>query len=502
MNWKNHQLYALQLSLTFSFYLLVFSAGFSQNVPPKSPNILFIAVDDLRPELGAFGQSYAVTPHLDRFANQSSVFKNHYVTVPTCGASRYSMLVGKLPKSKVELSNMAAVHQLAKKPQDQRTKTFIQDLREKGFYTVGIGKISHHPDGYVYEYHEPKSDLIELPGSWNEMLFDPGKWGTGHNAFFGYADGSNRTDRNKQVKPYEMGDVPDEGYADGLSANLALTKLQELKEKKQPFFLGIGFFKPHLPFTAPKKYWDLYTESSIPLAPFASIPQGSSKESLIESGEFNQYALGEEKASLDHALSDSYARKLRHAYLASVSYVDAQIGKVLDELERLGLAENTIVIIWGDHGWHLGDQLVWGKHTLFDRALNSVMMIKVPGFEASEIGQTVSSVDIYPTLMELIGAEINPDLDGGSLVDLMRNPNLETWRNTAYSYFNQGISVRTANYRLTRYFREAQPEYELYDKINDPNESKNVADRDPWIFSELQMLLERGNTGIFDENKD
>ncbi|MDF2156693.1 sulfatase [Algoriphagus sp. CAU 1675] len=495
----------LHLSLIVSFCLLAFSEVFSQNVSPKQPNILFIAVDDLRPELGAYGQSYAITPHLDRFAVQSSVFKNHYVTVPTCGASRYSMLVGKLPKSKVELGNMAAVHQLAKKPKDQRPKTFIQNLREKGFYTVGIGKISHHPDGYVYEYEEPKSDLIELPGSWDEMIFDPGKWETGHNAFFGYADGSNRTDRNKQVKPYEMADVPDEGYADGLSANLAMAKLQELKEKNQPFFLGVGFFKPHLPFTAPKKYWDLYTESIIPLAPFAAIPQGSSKASLIESGEFNQYALGEEKASLDHALSDSYARKLRHAYLASVSYVDAQIGKVLEELERLGLAENTLVVIWGDHGWHLGDQLVWGKHTLFDRSLHSVLMIKAPGMAATEIQQIVSSVDIYPTLMELIGEEPDRDLDGKSLLDLMKNPNLETWRNTAYSYFNQGNSVRTANYRLTRYFREAQPKYELYDEVNDPYESINVADRDPRVLSELQLILERGNTGIFEgtsENKD
>lgn len=470
----------------------------AQNVP-KRPNILFIAVDDLRPELGAYGKSYTYTPNLDQFASKSSVFQNHFVTVPTCGASRYSMLVGKLPKSKGDLSNMAAVNNISNKQESERPKTFVQDLRENGFYTVGIGKLSHHPDGYVYEYDEPKSNQLELPGTWDEMLFDSGKWGTGHNAFFGYADGSNRTGMNKQVKPYESADVDDMGYPDGLTAELAIEKLSELKERKEPFFLGVGFFKPHLPFTAPKKYWDLYEESEIPLAPFAAIPEGSAAASLITSGEFNQYALGEEKAGLDHAVSNEYARKIRHAYLASVSYVDAQIGKVLDELEKQGLAENTIVVIWGDHGWHLGDDLVWGKHTLFDWALQSVLMIKTPDGKGNYINQIVSTVDIAPTLLELAGVKPSEKLDGESLVDLMKNPKLQSWRNTAYSYFNQGNSVRTSEYRLTRYYRSNGPEYELYDQISDPNETNNIAGPQLESLPKLKKLLEKGNTGIFEK---
>ena len=480
--------------------------AFAQFVPLKNspPNILFIAIDDLRPELGAYGLSYVHSPNLDRLASQSSLFKNHFATVPTCGASRYNLLVGKLPKTAVELGNMAAVELISEKPKGERPVTFLEKIRGNGYYTVGIGKISHHPDGYVYDYEEPKSDQIELPGSWDEMLFNPGKWGTAHNAFFGYADGTNRNSLKGQVRPYEYADGEDDIYPDGLTANLAIEKLKELKDRAQPFFLGVGFFKPHLPFTAPKKYWDLYEEADIPLAPFAGIPENSSKASLQASGEFNQYALGEEKANMDAPMSDAYARKLRHAYLASVSYVDAQVGKVLDELERLGLAENTVVIVWGDHGWHLGDQLVWGKHTLFDRALQSVLMIKRPGKGGNEIGQVVSTTDIYPTILELTEQTSDATLDGESLVGLMDSPDMPNWRNYAFSYYNQGVSLRTHQYRLNEYFRKEGTVIELYDFETDPFQSKNIAEDQPQKVGELMELLEKGDTGLYqkviDEN--
>ncbi len=205
---------------------------------------------------------------------------------------------------------------------------------------------------------------MELPNSWNEMLFEPGKWGTGWNAFFGYADGTNRNELKGETKPYEGADVNDESYPDGLTANLAIKKLKELAVKDQPFFLGVGFFKPHLPFNAPKKYWDLYDESKIPLTPSPDIPNNVNPASLHASGEFNGYKLGEEKAALSKPLSDAYARKLKHAYYAGVSYIDAQVGKVFNELKQLGLDKNTIIVVWGDHGWHLGDDRVWGKHTI------------------------------------------------------------------------------------------------------------------------------------------
>ncbi|MCP4977949.1 MAG: sulfatase-like hydrolase/transferase, partial [Maribacter sp.] len=202
----------------------------------------------------------------------------------------------------------------------------------------------------------------------------------------------------KVVKPYEAGDVDDEGYVDGLTTNLAITKLRELKKREEPFFLGVGFFKPHLPFNAPKKYWDLYDRAEIPLSPNPSIPENINTQSLHGSGEFNQYKLTDEKASLSKAVSDDYAKKLRHAYLAGVSYIDAQVGKVLSELRSLGLDKNTIVVVWGDHGWHLGDQRVWGKHTLFENALKSALIIKTPekNLNKKSINSIIETVDIYP----------------------------------------------------------------------------------------------------------
>src|SRR5690606_26894173 len=194
-----------------------------------------------------------------------------------------------------------------------------------------------------------------------------------------------------------------------------------LAKKNQPFFLGVGFFKPHLPFTAPERYWDLYEEKDIHLSPVPGLPENVHQASLQKMNEFNSYEAGDERAHLDQEVSEEYARKLRHAYYASVSYVDAQIGKVLDELEALGLAESTIVVLWGDHGWHLGDHRIWGHHTLLEAALRSPLIIRVPGAPPRQIGPEtiVSSVDIYPSLMEWCSIPVNFPLDGQSLRTLV-----------------------------------------------------------------------------------
>ena len=490
------------------FFVFLSMFGFckseaSQNSKGQSgskPNVLFICVDDLRPELGCYGNSYIKSPNLDKLASEGFLFTNHFVNIPTCGASRNCLLTGQLPVSVAHLNNNIMANTISVQPETEIPETFIHQLKRNGYYAVGIGKITHNPDGYVYGYLEPKSNQLELPHSWNEMLLDDKKWGSGHNAFFGYANGTNRNTLNGEVKPYEMADVSDTAYADGLSANLAIKKLKELKEKSQPFFLGIGFFKPHLPFTAPKKYWDLYNEDEIPLSPVPFIPENVNKVSLHESGEFNSYKLGEEKASLNAPVSDAYAKKLRHAYFACVSYVDAQIGKVLDELERQGLAENTIVVVWGDHGWHLGDDLVWGKHTIFERALRSAFIMKVPGLKNGKtIENIVSTTDIYPTLIELCGTPVKHSLDGLSLVSLLQNPKDSKWRNTAYSYFRNGISLRTDRYRLTKYFRNEEPVIELYDYKTDPNETKNISAEKPEIVESLMPVLEKGNTGLYNK---
>jgi arylsulfatase A-like enzyme len=463
-------------------------------------NVLFIAVDDLRPEIGTYGNLVIKTPNMDDFASTATLFHNHYVQVPTCGASRASILTGLRPRTRAHLQNSAVEKFLADEPEKEVPESFVHHFRRNGYYTVGIGKISHSVDGLVYGYEEsPEGAKPEMPHSWDEFLFDADKWGTGWNAFFGYADGSNRQGEKRQVKPYEMADVEDTGYPDGITAAIAVEQLGLLAQRDQPFFLGVGFFKPHLPFNAPKQYWDLYQEEDLPLSPVPDLPENVHEASLQKMGEFNSYEAGDEKASLVYPLSEEYARKLRHAYYASVSYVDAQIGKVLDRLEALGLAENTIVVLWGDHGWHLGDQRVWGKHTLLETALRSPLIIRVPGSTPRRIGPEiiVSSVDLYPSLMEWCGIPVDFPLDGQSLATLVRDGTDPERQNLAFSYFNNGISLRNERYRLNRYFREEEPVVELFDHQLDPWESKNVANQHPEVVEQLLPLWEKGNTGLF-----
>jgi len=217
------------------------------------PNVLFIFIDDLRPDLGCYGNTQVHSPHIDSLARSATVFRNQYAVVPTCGASRYSLLTGRYPRNRAALANEAAERLLPARPGDTAA-TFIEQLRRNGYYTVGIGKISHSADGYVYGYTSQKSDRPELPGAWDEMLLNPGRWQTGWNAFFAYADGTSRQGRQGMVKPCEAGEGGDTAYPDGLTANLAVQKVEELARRQQPFFLGVGFFKPHLPFNAPRQY--------------------------------------------------------------------------------------------------------------------------------------------------------------------------------------------------------------------------------------------------------
>ncbi|WP_209329401.1 sulfatase [Lunatimonas salinarum] len=488
------------MKFNLSLLLALVSLFSCKEDPPQKMNVLFIAVDDLRPEIGAYGNTYIQTPHLDRLAATGTLFENHFVQVPTCGASRCSILTGLLPKTSQHLSNAALEKLISDQPEGAVPESLVHHFRRNGYHTVGIGKISHSVDGLLYGYREsPEGAKPEMPHSWDEFLFDPDKWGTGWNAFFGYADGSNRQQMEGQVPPYEMADVDDRGYPDGIMADIATEKLRELSNQAGPFFLGVGFFKPHLPFTAPKKYWDLYQRDRIPLSPFKDLPKNVHLASLQRMGEFNQYKLGDEQASLEAGISDDYARKLIHAYYASVSYVDAQIGKVLDELDRLGLAENTLVVVWGDHGWHLGDHRVWGKHTVFDVALRSTLIIRHPGSKPRRVGldQVVSSVDVYPTLTDLCGLSVDFPLDGQSLGTLIQEGEDLNRKNRSFSYFNKGISMRTDRYRLTRYFREQQPDVELYDHLEDPYESINIAQQRPDLVEKLLLEWEAGDTGLY-----
>ena len=468
--------------------------------PGVQPNVLFIFVDDLRPDLGCYGNSVVQTPNIDKLASRAVVFLNHYVQVPTCGASRFSLLTGMYPRTRAHLRNDAIEQFISPLPEGDRPETFIHHLRRNGYYTVGIGKISHSADGLLYPYTgNPAGARRELPHSWNELLFDAGTWRTGWNAFFGYADGTNRQSMGGKVNPYDDAGVYDEDYVDGLTANLAIATLKRLSEKQAPFFLGVGFFKPHLPFNAPRKYWDLYDRSKIPLTPSLHLPHDVNTASFHNSGEFNSYQSGEEHPSLAKPVSEAYARKITHAYYASISYVDAQVGKVLQALKDNDLEENTIVILWGDHGWHLGDHRVWGKHTLSERALKSPLIIKVPGPQtvAKRPTAIVSAVDVYPALMSLCKVRMPYKSDGVSFASLLENSRSKSARQEAFSYYNSGITMRTERYRITHYRRNEQPVTELYDHKNDPNENSNIAGADPKRVKRLLRELKKGNTGLY-----
>lgn len=469
---------------------------------PKPPNILFIAIDDLRTDLGAYGNKVVQSPNLDKLASEGAVFMNHFVQVPTCGPSRVCMLTGMRPRSRSEIRNDVAAKTIASLPESVKPETFVHHLKRSGYYTAGIGKISHSADGLIYGYNEQPSTQKELPHSWDEFLFDSGKWGTGWNAFFAYANGENRQSLKRQVRPYEAGQVVDLGYPDGLTANLAIETLAKLKDKNEPFFLGVGFFKPHLPFTAPQKYWELYDPADLQLAANPRLPKNVNLKSINRSGEFNQYALGEEKVNLKTQISEEYARKLKHAYYACISYTDAQVGKLLQELERQGLTDNTIIIVWSDHGWHLGEQHMYGKHALFDNALKSPLIVKLPGQNQTNtnIESITESVDIYPSIIEMCGLEMPHEVDGKSFVDQLKNGS-SAKEQIAYSYFREGISMRGDRYRLTKYFRDDLPNVELFDHQNDPHESINVADQHPEIVELLMPILEAGNTGLFKEER-
>ncbi len=459
-----------------------------QRIEAARPNVLFIMVDDLRPELGCYGLDYPKTPNIDKLASRSLLFRNHYVTVPTCGASRASLLMGRLPRKPTDLTNEAFEHRFGMGDGKPSTvpESFVEHFRRNGYHTVGMGKISHSPDGYVYKYEEPRSNRRELPNSWDELCFNPGIWTTGWNSFFGYANGTNRNALNGQVSPYEWAEVSDEGYPDGLTAALAVQKIGQLASTTKPFFLGVGFFKPHLPFNAPKRYWDLYDPNDIPLAPFNGLPEHVNISSLQASGEFNGYKKGDEKASLSVTLSEAYARKLRHGYMASVSYVDAQIGKLLEALHASGLEKNTIVILWGDHGWHLGDHRVWGKHTLSEWSLRSPLIMAGPGIRGGSVSErVVRSIDIYPTLVTLCGLSVPDSLDGNSLLSTSGSISRLSRGQSAFGFFNRGVTMRTRRYRLTRYDRRDQPDIELYDHRKDPYEHVNIAARRPALTRRL-----------------
>ncbi len=421
----------------------------------RRPNVLFIAVDDLRPELYCYGKRHIHSPHIDRLADAGVLFERAYCMVPTCGASRASLLTGIRPARKRFVNWLA----WAEKDAPGAT-TFNTQFRTNGYTTISLGKVFHHPEDNAAGWSEPAWRPKNVP--WyrrpenHELHARLQQQGKG-----------------KRGPAWESADVPDDAYADGVLAQRAIAELRRLKGKEAPFFLAVGFFKPHLPFVAPKKYWDMYDRDAIQLPDNYFVPKDAPQESIHASGELRAYAGIPAKGPV----SDETARSLIHGYYACVSYTDAQIGKLLAELDRLELADNTIVVLWGDHGWNLGEHTLWCKHSCYETSMQIPLIVRAPGIKGGQRRSAlIESIDLYPTLCELAALPLPAHLQGRSFAALLSNPDAP-WKSAVVGRYRNGDTIRTDAFRYTEYAgAKGKPTSRmLYDHADDPRENVNVA---------------------------
>jgi iduronate 2-sulfatase len=450
-----------------------------------APNVLFIAVDDLRTALGCYGDNQAITPNIDRLAEQGVVFDRAYCNVPICMASRVALMTG------MQVRYNDGTTSRVEKPFVSMAKCF----RDNGYYAVSNGKIFH-------KMSDRAEDWSREPWRSSEVYYGKGDW-AGYNLQGLWRNPESAKFRHpiKGRGPYcESADVPDNAYMDGMLAEKTIADLKELAEKDQPFFLGCGFWKPHLPLNAPKKYWDLYDRNKLDLAANHFLPENAPK-SARGSTEFLQYGwTGAENTPMTRELmkTEAFQREALHAYYACASYIDAQIGKVLNELDELGLRDNTIVVLWSDHGWLLGEHTFWGKHNTFELAMNMPLIVSAPGMKKGErTSGLTESIDIYPTLCDLTGVEKPGHLEGESFVDLMRDPS-QSGREAAFGLWNNCVTVKTDRYRYTEWKNGDQM---LFDHENDSAENKNIANHPEYaeVVKELSGKLKAAVPNFYKE---
>lgn len=461
--------------------------------PAKRPNVLFIAVDDLRPELNCYGASHISSPNIDRLAKTGLLFERAYCQQAVCSPSRSSLMTGRRPDT-TQVWDL--VTHFRKAIPD--VATIPQHFAQHGYTTTGLGKIYHSAAGALND-----------GASWTIPSWNPGRppWNSAENAKveahntakirdnnwddpFGQQRYGKKTpaearaqklaDRKRRGPSWASPDVADNELRDGQVADQAVECLRALASES--FFLAVGFIKPHLAFVAPKKYFDLYPPETIELDPHPNPADNAPPFAGHTFGELRNYA----DIPLEGPVSDEKARELIRAYYACVSYMDAQVGRLLDELDRLDLADNTIVILWGDHGYHLGDHGLWNKHTNFERATHCPLLIRVPGTTSGQRTQGLAEfVDIYPSLCELAGLPLPDGLEGHSFAPLVDDPD-RNWKRAAFSQYPRsyqgnalmGYSMRTDRYRYTEWRPRQGGEAvatELYDHNRDPAETTNLA---------------------------
>ena len=457
--------------LRFPLLLVAISSSL---MAASKPNVLLICVDDLKPLIGSYGDPLAKTPNIDRLAKRGVQFDAAYCNQAVCSPSRNSLMTGLRPQT-------IGIYDL---PTNFRKSvpdavTVAQYFRTNGYRTEAMGKIMHKGHGNVEDaaswtvpHWLPKASTYALPGSTEVKR-------SGKNGDRGTAT--------------ENADVPDDFYGDGQLALHAVERLENAAQNPdEPFFIAVGFIRPHLPFIAPQKYWDLYPSADIPMPKVTTIPDGAPEYAGQFGGELRQYSDIPEKGDLD----DDMTRRLIHGYYAATSYMDAQLGLVLDALDKSGLADNTIIVLWGDHGWHLGDHSFWCKHTNYEQAARIPLIVAAPGKAVGKTSALVETVDLYPTLAELAGLPAPQGLDGVSFAKVVADPAAQTRDSITHVYPRNGLlgrAIRTARYRMVEWKKPGDSaetaEFELYDYETDPLETKNLAKDKPEVLAELRGIL-------------
>lgn len=471
------------------------SASGLKNTGGKSkPNVLLILVDDLKPNLGCYGDALAKTPNIDRLASRGMRFDMAYCNQAVCAPSRYNLMLG-------SRSTSLGLYNLGKPFREVYPDaiTLSQYFMRHGWRAESVGKVFHIGHGNTGDdaswsepaHFEPVVEYLLPENSAGGALTREEAYFTNQNL--------DRIGSLPRGNAWECAEVADEAYSDGRIAAEGIRRLRSAGKSTQPLFLALGFVKPHLPFCAPKKYWDMYDPQEFELAARQSAPDGApgfASKGLIE---IDQY----EPVSRESLRDPKLQRQLIHGYYAALSYADAQIGRVLDELDRLKMADNTIVALWGDHGYHLGDLGYWTKHTNYEQANRIPIIFSAPGVAkpGARTAQLAETVDIYPTLAELAGLP-HPDgpqpIDGLSLVPVLRDPAVRL-RDHAYHVFprgdRMGRAIRTERYRLIEWKRPGEPAdraiIELYDYEKDPLEYRNLAAESPAVVAQLRAILNR-----------
>jgi len=454
-------------------------------------SVLFITVDDLRCQLGCYGHPQVLSPHIDSLAGNGIVFERAYCQQAICAPSRASVLSGCRPDTTGIYNLQTPLRSVM-----PDVLTLPEHFNNSGYEAVSIGKV----------YHHPKDDL---QGWSTEPFQSTGDWkGRGYvtdEAIEAVVKFNKRAELTGETRrglgpAFEAAEVDDNGYHDGADADAAIVELDRLAGLDRPFFLAMGFHKPHLPFNAPKRYWDLYDPASLDLAANPFAPEGVTPYSLVDWGELRGYF----GMPAEGPMPNDLARQLIHGYCACVSYMDAQVGRLLAKLDALGLRENTVILLWGDHGWKLGEHASWCKHSNFEIDARAPLIVSTPGTMGAELKTRalVEFVDIYPTLADLAGLDLPKHLEGISLAPLLADPG-RPWKAAAFSQYPRaehnimGYAVRTDRFRYVEWQDDTTGEArvrELYDHANDPQENVNVVDREAYAedVPQLAAMLAAG----------